>query len=29
MKVQSITDVEGFFRVIDQCKGKVDKFGFD
>lgn len=24
MKVQSITDVEGFFRVIDQCKGKVE-----
>ena len=24
MKVENITDVEGLFRVIDQCKGKVE-----
>ncbi len=24
MKVQNITDVEAFFKVIDQCKGKVE-----
>lgn len=24
MKVQNITDVEGFFRVIDTCRGKVE-----
>ena len=24
MKVQNITDVEGFFKVVDQCKGKVE-----
>lgn len=24
MKVQSITDVEGFFAEIDQCKGRVE-----
>lgn len=24
MKVENITDVEGFFKVIDQCKGKVE-----
>ena len=23
MKVQKIADVEGFFKVIDQCKGRV------
>lgn len=24
MKVQNITDIEAFFKVIDQCKGKVE-----
>ena len=24
MKVQNITDVEKFFRVVDSCKGKVE-----
>ena len=24
MKVQNITDVEGLFRVIDTCRGKVE-----
>lgn len=24
MKVQNITDVEGFFKVVDSCKGRVD-----
>lgn len=24
MKVQNITDIDGFFRVIDDCKGKVE-----
>lgn len=24
MKVKNITDVNGFFKVIDQCKGKVE-----
>lgn len=24
MKVQNITDVEGFFKVIEQCKGTVE-----
>ena len=24
MKVQNITDIDKFFRVIDQCKGKVE-----
>lgn len=24
MKVQNITDVESFFKVIDECKGKVE-----
>ena len=24
MKVQNITDIEGFFKVIDECKGKVE-----
>ena len=23
MKVQNITDIEGFFKVVDQCRGKV------
>ena len=24
MKVQNITDIEGFFKVVDQCRGKVE-----
>ena len=24
MKVQNITDVEGFFKVVDSCKGRVE-----
>ena len=24
MKVQNITDIEGFFKAIDSCKGKVE-----
>ena len=24
MKVQNITDIEGFFKAIDGCKGKVE-----
>ena len=24
MKVQNITDIEGFFKVVDCCKGKVE-----
>ena len=24
MKVQNITDIEGFFKVIDSCKGRVE-----
>lgn len=24
MKVQNITDIDGFFKVIDQCEGKVE-----
>ena len=24
MKVQDITDVEGFFKVVDSCKGRVE-----
>ncbi|OUQ21938.1 polya polymerase [Lachnoclostridium sp. An14] len=24
MKIQNITDVEGFFKVIDSCKGPVE-----
>ena len=24
MKVSNIKDIEGFFKVIDQCKGKVE-----
>ena len=24
MKVQNITDIDGFFNVIDQCKGRVE-----
>ena len=24
MKVQNITNIEGFFKVVDSCKGKVE-----
>ena len=24
MKVQNITDIEGFFKAIDSCKGQVE-----
>ncbi len=24
MKIQNITDIEGFFKVVDRCKGKVE-----
>ena len=24
MKVQNITDIEKFFKVVDECKGKVE-----
>ena len=24
MKVQTITDIDGFFKVVDECKGKVE-----
>ena len=24
MKVQNITDIEAFFKVVDSCKGKVE-----
>ena len=24
MKVRNITDIEAFFKVVDQCKGKVE-----
>lgn len=24
MKIQNITDVESFFKVVDECKGKVE-----
>ena len=24
MKVQNITDIEGFFNVVDECKGRVE-----
>jgi hypothetical protein len=24
MKVKNLTDIEGFFKVIDSCKGKVE-----
>ena len=24
MKVQNITDIEGLFKVVDECKGKVE-----
>ena len=24
MKVQNITDIDGFFKVVDECKGKVE-----
>ena len=28
MKVQNITDVEGFFKVVDSCKGRVELVNF-
>ncbi len=24
MKIQNLTDVDGFFKVVDHCKGKVE-----
>ena len=24
MKIQNVTDVDGFFKLVDQCKGKVE-----
>ena len=24
MKVENITDIEGFFKTVDQCKGRVE-----
>lgn len=24
MKVKNITDIDGFFKVVDECKGKVE-----
>ena len=24
MKIQNITDIEGFFKVVDECSGKVE-----
>ena len=24
MKIQNITDVDAFFKVVDECKGKVE-----
>lgn len=24
MKIQHITNIDGFFKVVDQCKGKVE-----
>ena len=24
MKVHNITDIEGFFKVVDQCRGRVE-----
>ena len=24
MKVQNITDIEGFFKVVDSCEGRVE-----
>lgn len=24
MKVQNITDIDGFFKVVDSCKGRVE-----
>ena len=24
MKIQNVTDVEGFFKLVDHCKGKVE-----
>lgn len=29
MKLNNVTDIEGFFRVIDSCKGKVELVGED
>ena len=26
MKVQNITDIEGFFKAIDSCKVKIEKY---
>ena len=26
MKIKNITDVEGFFKVVDSCAGKVELF---
>ena len=28
MKVQNITDIEGFFKAIDGCKGKVELISY-
>ena len=25
MKVHNITDIEGFFKVVDQCRGRVER----
>ncbi|MCR5655553.1 MAG: polya polymerase [Lachnospiraceae bacterium] len=24
MKIQNVTDIDGFFQVVDHCKGKVE-----
>jgi hypothetical protein len=24
MKIKNVTDIEGFFKVVDHCKGKVE-----
>jgi hypothetical protein len=29
MKLNNVRDIEGLFRVIDQCKGKVELIGDD
>ena len=29
MKLNNVRDIEGLFRVIDQCKGKVELIGED
>lgn len=29
MKLNNVRDIEGLFRVIDQCKGKVELVGDD